>query len=174
MEAAPRNTSSRNEQISEYHKNSFKNVRAAINRHFKDIGRDFDIVRDKQFKSSNGMLNGKLKQNLKQGLSRPTKHYPIIPKEDLSKIQDYLKGENPILLRYRIWYLLAIHFVSRGIEFHQQLKLSSLRFCEDESGNKYITILHETCQKTIKVALHKRVRNRKISVCMRQGVQIVQ
>ena len=93
------------------------------------------------------MLNAKLKQNLKQGLSRPTQHYPIIPKEDLSKIQDYLKGENPILLRYRVWYLLAIHFVSRGIEFHQQLKLSSLLFCEDESGNKYITISHETCQK---------------------------
>ena len=93
------------------------------------------------------MLNAKLKQNLKQGLSRPTQHYPIIPKEDLSKIQDYLKGENPILLRYRVWYLLAIHFVSHGIEFHQQLKLSSLLFCEDESGNKYITISHETCQK---------------------------
>ena len=61
-EAAPRNPSGRSkkmseEQSAEYHKNSFKNVRAAINRHMKDIGRDVDIVRDKEFKSSNGMLN---------------------------------------------------------------------------------------------------------------------
>ena len=129
------------EQSAEYHKNSFKNVRAAINRHMKDIGRDVDIVRDKE------LLNAKLKQNLKQGLSRATQHYPIIPKEELQKINVYLGDENPVTLRYRVWYLLAIHFVSQGAEFHQQPSLSSLIFSKDESGREYITLSHETRQK---------------------------
>ncbi|XP_078309646.1 uncharacterized protein LOC144618023 [Crassostrea virginica] len=41
------------EHAAEYHKNSMKNVRAAINRHLKDIGREIDIVKDIEFKSSN-------------------------------------------------------------------------------------------------------------------------
>ena len=43
-----------------------KNVRTAINRHLKDIGRQIDIVKDIEFKSSNTMLSSKLKFNLKQ------------------------------------------------------------------------------------------------------------
>jgi hypothetical protein len=34
------------QQAAEYHKNSLKNVRAALNRHLKDIGCDIDIVKD--------------------------------------------------------------------------------------------------------------------------------
>ncbi|XP_062577662.1 uncharacterized protein LOC134239501 [Saccostrea cucullata] len=53
-EAQPKNLVNRSkaiteEQAQEYHKNSMKNVRAAINRHLKDIGREIDIVRDKEF-----------------------------------------------------------------------------------------------------------------------------
>ena len=75
-EAQPKNLSNRSktmpqEHAAEYHKNSMKNVRAAINRHLKDIGREIDIVKDIEFKSSNTMLSSKLKFNLKQGLSRP-------------------------------------------------------------------------------------------------------
>jgi hypothetical protein len=37
-------------QAEEYHKNTLKSVRAAINRHLKDIGRTVDSVRDTEFK----------------------------------------------------------------------------------------------------------------------------
>ena len=49
------------QQAAEYHKNSLKNVRAALNRHLKDIGCDIDIVKDIEFKAANAMLNAKLK-----------------------------------------------------------------------------------------------------------------
>lgn len=49
------------QQGAEYHKNSLKNVRAALNRHLKDIGCDIDIVKDIEFKAANAMLNAKLK-----------------------------------------------------------------------------------------------------------------
>ena len=80
------------EHAAEYHKNSMKNVRAAINRHLKDIGRQIDIVKDIEFKSSNTMLSSKLKFNLKQELSRPTQHHPTISNEDLHKINTYLSN----------------------------------------------------------------------------------
>ncbi|CAC5374666.1 unnamed protein product [Mytilus coruscus] len=48
------------EQAQEYHKNFLNNVRAAKNRHLKDIGRSIDIVRDTEFKSANSMLSAKV------------------------------------------------------------------------------------------------------------------
>ena len=40
------------EHDAKYHKNSMKNVQAAINRHLKDIGPQIDIVKSIEFKSS--------------------------------------------------------------------------------------------------------------------------
>lgn len=53
-----------NKMSNEYHKNTLKGIRSAINRHLSDIGRDMDIVHDKAFKQANGALAGKLKQNM--------------------------------------------------------------------------------------------------------------
>lgn len=44
----------------------------AINRQFQDLGRDIGIVRVKEFRGSNNILEGKLKKNLQNGLDRPT------------------------------------------------------------------------------------------------------
>jgi hypothetical protein len=44
--------------------------------------------------------------------------------------------------------MLAIHFVTRGIEVHHQLTPNSLKFENDEYGMEYITLNHETLQKT--------------------------
>ena len=152
-EAQPKNLSKRalkmpENQAQEYHKNTLKSVRAAINRHLKDIGRTVDIVRDTEFKSANAMLSAKLKFNLRNGLSRPTQHHPIISNQELMQINTYLsKKEDIVALRFRVWYLLAIHFVSRGIEFHHQLSMSSIKFQHDEEGIEFLTINHETHQK---------------------------
>ena len=95
-----------------------KNIRAAINRHIQDLDRDFDIVRDKGFRKVND-IDGKLKSSLQKGLSRPTKHKEIITLNDLEKITFYLYSvDNPVILRFRVWYNLAIHFVTRGLEFN--------------------------------------------------------
>ena len=135
-------------QAQEYHKNTLKTVRAAINRHLKDIGRIVDIVRVTEFRSANAMLTAKLKFNLRNGLSRPTQHHPIISNQELMQINTYLsKKEDIVSLRVRVWYLLAIHFVSRGIEFHHQLSMNSIKFQHDEEGIEFRTLNHETHQK---------------------------
>lgn len=136
------------EQTSEYQKNSYKSIRSAINRHLQDLGRDIDIVRGKEFRSSNSILDGKLKKNLQEGLARPTKHKEIINTADLEKISTYLyENFTPVALRFRIWFLLSIQFVSRGLEFHEQLKPNSFVFKTDENGHEYATLSHSTKQK---------------------------
>lgn len=133
-----------------YHKNTLVNIRGAINRHIQDIQRDppVDIVRDKEFKSANGVLDGLLKQRMRNGESKPTIHKPIIDKQDLEKISTYFKRaeSSPIILRHCVWFLLSVHFVSRGLEFHHQLRLNSFDFHEDEHG-EYAVLNHETQQK---------------------------
>jgi hypothetical protein len=50
-------------------------------------------------------------------------------------------------LRLAVWYNIAIHFISRGLEFHHQLKLDSFEFNVDEEGSRYVCLTHETKQK---------------------------
>ncbi|VDI38517.1 Hypothetical predicted protein [Mytilus galloprovincialis] len=136
------------EHAQEYHKNSFKNVRAALNRHLKDIDRGIDIVRDSEFKAANSMLSAKLKFNLRNGLSSTTQHHPIITTPKLLKINTYFMiKEDHVALRFRVWYLLGIHFVSRGVEFQHQLSINSFKFESDEIGSEFLSISHETHQK---------------------------
>lgn len=66
-EAQPQNIPKKvlEEQAQEYHTNSLKNVRVALNRHLKDISRG--IVRDSEYKSAHSMLSAMLKFNLRNG-----------------------------------------------------------------------------------------------------------
>ncbi|KAK3106162.1 hypothetical protein FSP39_014017, partial [Pinctada imbricata] len=151
--ATPKQTEARKKSLLEnlsieYHKNTLKNLRAALNRHLKDIGRQIDIVQDKEFKQANDTLNAKLKYMVKSGLSRPTQHKKIISPLDQQKIASYLEDDsNAQVLQYKVWYSLAIHFVCRGLEFHHQLSTTSFEFLHDEVGRRYVTIAHETQQK---------------------------
>lgn len=112
-------------QSQEYHKNSMKNIRAAINRYIQDLDRNVDIVHDKGFRRAYGILDGKLKGSLQKGLSRPTKHKEIITVKDIENINNFLYSvDNPVILIFCVWCNLAIDFVTRGLEFHQQLNLN--------------------------------------------------
>ena len=45
-----------------------------------------------------------------------------------------------------MWYFLSIHFVSRGLEFHHQLKINSFEFQTDDTGS-FASLKHEIMQK---------------------------
>lgn len=139
----------KNNKFDVYHKNTLKNIRSAINRHLSDIKRDIDIVHDKEFKHTNNTLNGLLKDRITSGSSRPTQHKEIITKNDLQKISAYLSKAytDPITLRLCVWYILSIHFVTRGLEWHHQLTRNAFQFQTDENGHEFATLTHETRQK---------------------------
>ncbi|CAC5386248.1 unnamed protein product [Mytilus coruscus] len=127
--------------------NSMKNIRAAINRHIHDLDRDIDIVRDKEFRKANETLDGKLKKNLEKVSLVLQNIKQIITMNDLEKINSYLySSDDPIILRFRV-YNIAMHFVTRGIEFHQQLQINSFEFHFDENNREYACLSHEMKQK---------------------------
>ncbi|XP_062590519.1 uncharacterized protein LOC134252097 [Saccostrea cucullata] len=158
-EAKPKQTNARqnslpSELAGEYHKNTLKNIRAALNRHLQDLGRNLDIVNASEFKVSNKILNGLLKQRMQEGLSRPTAHKEIIIDDDLKLIAIYFKNAeaNLIILKQCVWFNLATHFVTRGIEFHHQLKIKSFTFKNDNFG-EYAVLNHEVKQKNFQGGL---------------------
>jgi len=132
----------------DYHKNTMKNLRAALNRHLRVLGRAIDIVKDRDFQRANDLLNGKLKLNLKEGKSKPTQHKPIIANGDLLKIQNFVSHDSPKSVLYKTWFDLAIYFVSRGLEFHSQLRPNSIEFLVDDEDREYAAITHDTLSKT--------------------------
>jgi hypothetical protein len=112
----------KSEQPYVYHKNTLKSIRSSLNKYLRDIGRYLDIVRDRSFTSANAILGGILKLNMKSGLSRPTQHKSVVNSTDLMKIFDYLSCvDNPVILIYRVWYDLSIHFVKDSPTFDEKL-----------------------------------------------------
>lgn len=91
-----------------------KNIPAEIHSHLNDIERDVNNVRDREFKTANDKLDGKRKQNVENGLSEPTYHKDIITSDDF--LHSVLHSQdNPIIVRYRVLYHLAIHSVTSGL-----------------------------------------------------------
>ena len=58
-----------------------------------------------------------------------------------------MSESHPVILWYRVWYDLSIHFVSKGLEFYQQLSRYLFQFLTDDKGIEYVARSHETKQK---------------------------
>lgn len=51
------------------------------------------------------------------------------------------------MLRQCVWFNLSVHLVSRGLEFHHQLRKDSFNFLFDDDDKEYVVLRHETQQK---------------------------
>ena len=114
------------------------------------MGRDLDIVRDKEFKAANRALDGLMKTLTKTGASRATQHKAILVEEDIKAIAVYFANSaksSPIVLRQAVWYLISIHFVTRGLEFHHQILRASIKFCKDKNNREYMKLEQEVQEK---------------------------
>jgi hypothetical protein len=138
------------EVVGEYHKNTLKNIRGAINRHLQDLGRNIDIVNDKEFRATNKTLKGLLKLRMEERLLRPSLQDEFISEEDMKSIIVYFQNadSHPVILRQCVWFNLAKHFSTRVGEFHQRLKINSFSFKSDEKG-EYAYLSHEVKVKSI-------------------------
>ena len=134
----------KDQEQQEYHRHTLKNIRGALNRHLQDIGRNIDIVRDKEFKLANKTMDGVLKSRLHQTSVRP--HVKdLISTDDLDRIDSYLRAAptDPILLRQCVWFQLSIHFVVQGHQFHKLLTKDWFVFTRDTDDREYVTLTEE-------------------------------
>lgn len=136
-------------QSNAYNRNSMINVRAAINRHLKHIGKIFDIVRDSDFRESNALLNAKWKLLARSGLLPPVRQRISIDPDDLKLICNYVyrASFDPFSFRFRVWFCIAVNFVSLGTGFHQHLTLKSFDFKRNDEGKEYAVLKHETTKR---------------------------
>ncbi|XP_063444489.1 uncharacterized protein LOC134724984 isoform X1 [Mytilus trossulus] len=140
------NISHRQTNPAMYTKHTMKNVRAALNRHFKNIKRDFDIVRDSAFKESNALLDAKIKILEKKGLLTGIKHRENIDKEEMKLLCKYVYRSScsALSLRQSVWFCITINFLSLTQENQKELKIDSFDFNTDADGTEYVVINRET------------------------------
>jgi len=151
-EATPKTNEKRQRLLPEphrnmYHRKTLTNVRCAINRHLRDLGRNMDIVRNSEFTKSNRSFEGFLRSRAEAGLTRPMQQTEILTKEDIEKIAVYLQNyeSSPIVLREAAWYMIAVHFVPRGVDFYHQLRIDSFEFMQD-TDSEFVFLNQETTQ----------------------------
>ena len=133
-----------------YGKNTLLGFRHAIERYLNQppLNRSLKLSTDSRFKRSNEMLNAQLIQMKRNGME-DTQHKPAIESEDLVKLKTStaLSPDNAMSLLRNVWFHLILYFCRRGREGQRQLKKSSLKFEEDASGRKYVTMAHDEATK---------------------------
>lgn len=122
---------------------SYVGLRAGLNRYINDppVCQSWNLAQDPEFKSSNNVFKGVLKQIRRTGRDKAT-HYPPISPEDQRILKNYaaLNPNNPRGLLNKVWYDIQFHFGRRGKEGNRDLRPDCFTLQRDENGPKYFTM----------------------------------
>lgn len=123
----------------EYSVASLMCLRAGINRHITK----YNIISDKDFKSSNAVFKSVLKRYRKNGKDTSV-HHPRITESDLEKIRNApaLSPFTPTGLVRKVWFDIQLCFARRGREGNRNLSKESFVLRQDENGKEYLTLAH--------------------------------
>ncbi|XDV52369.1 hypothetical protein PO909_021103 [Leuciscus waleckii] len=123
----------------EYSVASLMCLRAGINRHITK----YNIISDKDFKSSNAVFKSVLKRYRKNGKDTSV-HHPCITESDLEKIRNApaLSPFTPTGLVGKVWFDIQLCFARRGREGNRNLSKESFVLRQDENGKEYLTLAH--------------------------------
>lgn len=131
-------------------------IRAALHRHFSTspLNREFNIMQDKEFVSSNNMLKSKISEWLKSG--KRTNHFPHIEETDQQKLALYFDQSTPTILQQEIWYNIMYYFGNRGREGIRDLTVENFDFAFDSNDEEYVYMIHDIHQKNVKPSCSKK------------------
>ena len=115
-------------------------IRAAIHRYLTSapVSRPINLIEDSNFSSANKMLKALASKYIKNGGKE--KRFDSIEKEDLVKLRDYFKRENPTQLQDEVIFNILLHFGQRGREHLRLLTKASISFSTDSDGRNYAFI----------------------------------
>ena len=131
-----------------YQYNLYKGFRAAIQRHLNDLGRDFDIYKDTEFRRANDTFDGMIKKLKREGGMSHIAHKDIITDTDMGKI-NYLfetKKDAKCLIQ-QVWFYVTMHFGIRERELQCNTRKKDLVFLKDDNGDDYIKLGTDFAQK---------------------------
>lgn len=110
----------RNEKGELYKKTAIKTTQYGIQRYLAQK-RDIDIIKDREFTSSNKMFQAMSVQLKREGLGG-IDHYPPVEEDNLKKIYDSLDVKDPVSLQQKVFVDVMLYFGRRGRENLRELK----------------------------------------------------
>ena len=117
-------------------------IRAALHRTFtgSPYNRNFNILNDRTFKTSNDMFTARCKLYYKTNNRKP-KHTAAIEEADMKLLNRYFgdSKNDPVKLQEFVWFALCFHFGRRGREGWRELKSDHFIVKTDTEGKRYVT-----------------------------------
>ncbi|XP_070573869.1 uncharacterized protein KIAA1958-like [Ptychodera flava] len=143
----------------DYAKSSLVGIRAAINRHLTSVpyNRPINILRDREFNSSNHVFVGLIKKLKREGKDTST-HKSAIQRGDLAKLMEsgVLSMDTPQALLRKVWFDIMVHFCRRGREGLRDMTKSSLVFEHDDIGAEFVRMAYNEKNKIHQGTLNPR------------------
>jgi len=106
-----------------YSESSLVSIRFGIQRKFKEIQRNIDIINDPEFVNSSEVFKAQCVKLKKGGLAKITHKHPIC-EEDLQKLysSSALTANNPKALQRKVFFDLMLHTCRRGQKIYGSSK----------------------------------------------------
>ena len=130
----------RKQDGSDYEPDSLRVMVASLDRHLKENGFKYSILRDREFAESKQVLEGKAKQLRQEGKGkRPQKSRSLTTNEETQLWeQKKLGNHSPQVVTQTVWWLLTQHFGLRGRQENHSMQTEDFTFGIDENGAEYV------------------------------------
>ena len=140
----------RKQDGTEYEPDSLRVMQAALDRHLRDSGCKFSIIRDREFSESKKVLEGKARQLRQQGKGkRPNKARALTENEEETLWEAGTLGtSSPQVLSQTAWWLLTQYFGLRGRQEHHDMTVTDFKFGRDENNTEFVEFVEGPTQNT--------------------------
>ena len=127
----------------DYEPDSLRVMVTAIDRYLTEKEYKHSIIRDKEFKSSKQVLEGKARLLRQQGKGkRPNKSRSLTTTEENELWEKKKLGKgSPQVLVQTVWWLLTQYFGLRGRQEHHSMKVEDFSFGLDENNMEYVEFI---------------------------------
>jgi hypothetical protein len=130
----------RNKDGQDYEPDSLRVMIAAIDRYLKEHGYKHSIIRDREFCTSNQVLEGKARRLREEGKGKRQNKARSLSEEEEEVLWEANKlGKNsPESLVNTIWWILTQYFGLRGRQEHHSMKVDDFAVRKDDDGQEYV------------------------------------
>ena len=139
-----------------YMRASYLAARASVSRYMvQTLQRpDCNLYRQPEFRRSNMVLDGVLKEKKRSGCEPQVEHKDSIAASDLAKIMSYfeniLESGDAVKLAQYCWFNLSLHFALRGAEVQLKLSKSDIVFAWTATVRSTLPFLATSCQRIVR------------------------
>ena len=115
-------------------------MQAALDRHLKEKGCSFSIIKDREFFNSRKVLEGKARKLRNEGKGKlPNRSRSLTREEEALWESGQLGNSSSRSLLNTMWWLLSQHFGLHGCHEHHTINVEDFTLNRDNNGNDFVT-----------------------------------